>query len=283
LSERSEFSAVFQGGYAVFVFIRHQKIKEINSGMPAYMASYFTTYGVLAIYFPLGNQKVLAMFRRYYHYLICILLFAFFNIGSALADEVKVTEPLSNETYSKSGASKGIVILAVRWDRKPKCGGYENAQLQVIGFDKLPSQKKNDEEAADLLLDNTSQTMTKPRFENYAFLVVPGEYGLSSLQIKVARSDSDVEIVKTPRSAFLKDGGSQDGTFKVGPGEIVYIGHFHIDCYEQPKLWRYFADGRAIFDKYLASIKITYPMLDVTKVQYRLFQTKKFGRDYHLP
>lgn len=48
--------------------------------------------------------------------------------------------------------------------------------------------------------------MTKPVFDNYAFLVEPGEYGLSRLEIKVAKSRSDVGFFKAPRSRFLKAG-----------------------------------------------------------------------------
>lgn len=212
-----------------------------------------------------------------------ILLILCLGLNAAHADNSKVAEPITSDAYKQFGASKGVVLFAVRWDRKWSCGEFENAQLRVIGFDKLPSQRANDDEAPDILLDDAPLIMTKPVFENYALLVEPGDYGLSSLHIKVARSVSDVGVFKIPRSTFLKDGRSLGGTFKVGPGEIVYIGHFYLDCYKQPTLWRFYSEDRDAFDRYLASVKKEHPELDVTKAQFRLFQTTEFGYDYQLP
>ncbi len=211
------------------------------------------------------------------------LLILCLGLNTARADSSKVAEPLTSDAYKQFGASKGVVLFAVRWDRKWNCGGFENAQLRAIGFDKLPTQKPNDDEAPDILLDDAPLIMTKPIFENYALLVEPGEYGLSRLHIKVARSVSDVGVFKIPRSTFLKDGQSSGGTFKVGAGEIVYIGHFYLDCYKQPILWRFYSEDREAFDRYLTAVKKEYPMLDVTKAQFRLFQTTEFGYDFQLP
>jgi hypothetical protein len=120
-------------------------------------------------------------------------------------------------------------------------------------------------------------------FENYAFHVEPGEYGLSRLEIKVAKSRSDVGFFKVPRSKFINDGKSLGGTFTVSAGEAVYLGHFYLDCHQQPILWRYYPEGRDGFNGYLSSVKKIYPALDVQKVVFRLFQTKEFGQDYKLP
>jgi hypothetical protein len=200
----------------------------------------------------------------------------------SFAVETRVVEPLTAEAYEKDRAAKGVVLFAVRWDRRWKCGDFENAQLRLIGFDRLPSQK-TEEEKPDLVVDDAPLIMTKPVFDSYAFLVEPGEYALSGLQIKVARSVSDVGQFKAPRSAFLKDGKSKGGTFSVGAGEIIYIGHFYLDCYQQPILWRYYAEGRDGFDEYLGVVKKNQPFLDITNAQYRLFKTTVFGRDYQLP
>lgn len=78
-------------------------------------------------------------------------------------------------------------------------------------------------------------------------------------------------------------GKSLGGTFDVGAGEAVYLGHFYLDCSQQPILWRYYPEGRDEFNGYLASLKKIYPALDVEKVVFRLFQTKEFGQDYKLP
>ena len=72
----------------------------------------------------------------------------------------------------------------------------------MIGFDKLPSAQANDDVVGDIILDDAPLIMTKPIFDNYAFLVEPGDYGLSRLEIKVARSVSDVGFFKVPRSKF---------------------------------------------------------------------------------
>jgi len=65
--------------------------------------------------------------------------------------------------------------------------------------------------------------------------------------------------------------------------EVVYLGHFYLDCYQQPILWRFYPEGREGFNEYLASLKKIYPALNVEKVAFRLFQTKEFGQEYKLP
>lgn len=204
------------------------------------------------------------------------------SYSAVLAAEQKIAAPLTKDAYEQLGTTRGVVLIAVRWDRKWKCGGYENAQLRTIAFDKQPSQKNNDADQADIFLDDAPLIMTKPAFDNYAFLVEPGEYGLSELQIKVARSVSDVGYFKVNRSSFLKEGKSGGGTFMVNAGEIVYIGHFYLDCLQQPTLWRYYPDGQEAFKAYLGTIKNQFPMLNLDKAVFRLFKTKEFGNDYQL-
>ena len=190
--------------------------------------------------------------------------------------------PLTSEAYAESGKTKGVVLFAVRWDRKWKCASFENAQLRLIAFDKLPSSHAVEDESADLLVADAPLIMTKPRFDDYAFLVEPGEYALSGLHIKAATSISDVRLAKVGRERLLKDGRPEGGTFTAGPGEIVYIGHFYLDCYGEPTLWRYYLEDRDTFNAYLAEAKKKYPDLDFTKAQFRLFKTKFFGNDYEL-
>ena len=76
---------------------------------------------------------------------------------------------------------------------------------------------------------------------------------------------------------------SSCGTFTVKAGELVYIGHFGLDCYKEPTIWRYYPEGREGFDSYKQVIKKQYPFLDVDKMEFRLFKTSKLGRDYELP
>jgi hypothetical protein len=200
------------------------------------------------------------------------------------AADAAVTEQVGARGPAPGHEAKGIVLLSVRWDRRWKCGEFENAQLRVIAFDKLPSMKSSDEDEPDLTLDDAPRVFTKPKFDNYAFVVEPGEYALSRVEVKVARSVSDVGFFRVPRSVFLKDGKAEGGSFKVGAGEAVYIGHFYVTCNAPlPMMWRYYLDGRKVFDEYLFSLKAELPWLDTGSVSFRLFETKAFGLDYKLP
>lgn len=205
------------------------------------------------------------------------------GLHCAIADEARVAEPLTKEAYATVKDKKGIVLLAVRWDRRWKCGGYQNAQLRAVGFDKSPSKKSSDADAPDLLLDGAPEIVNKADFSNYAFLVDPGEYELSGFQIKVARSVSDVGYLTVPRSKLMKNGRSAGGSFTVSAAEIVFIGNFYLDCYRTPTLWRYHSDGREAFEQHLAEFKKAFPMLDTSRAKFRLFETKLFGEPYQLP
>ncbi|MCG8994253.1 hypothetical protein LH435_01300 [Laribacter hongkongensis] len=211
-----------------------------------------------------------------------VALFTTLLHGAEARAQTAVAERITGDAVNTNDQSKGIVLLAVRWDRRWNCARFENAQLRVIAFDKLPAAK-TDDAAPDIVLDDAPLVMTKPVFDNYAFRVEPGEYGLSRLEIKVAKSRSDVGVFKVPRSKFLDDGRSLGGTFTVSTGEVVYLGHFYLDCYQQPRLWRFYPEGRDGFNEYLASLKKVYPALDMEKVIFRLFQTKEFGQNYKLP
>jgi len=190
--------------------------------------------------------------------------------------------PMTDENYLQGSSTKGVVLLSIRWDRKWKCAGFENAQLRALGFDHLPSKHANDSEAVDLLFDDAPLLMTKPQFDDYAYLVEPGEYALSKMHIKVARSTSDVGIFKSERDRLLKDGVAQGGSFTVNAGEVVYIGHFHIDCHQQPNLWRYYLEDQPSFDAYLAKQKKKTPALDTSQARFRLFKSAYFGRNFEL-
>lgn len=193
-----------------------------------------------------------------------------------------VALPLTSENFAEGGTTKGVVLFAVRWDRRWKCGGFENAQLRLLAFDKLPITRTTEDESADLVLADAPLLMTKPRFDDYAFVVAPGEYALVGLHIKAAASVSDVRIAKVGRDRLIKDGRPDGGSFVVNPGEMLYIGHFYLDCFKEPTLWRYYPEDREAFNGYLAGVTKQHPELDASKVQFRLFKTTFFGRDFEL-
>lgn len=214
---------------------------------------------------------------------ICIALLLAALLPRTAAADTDLAKAISGDAVTANDASHGVVLLAVRWDRRWRCGGFENAQLRLIGFDKLPSAKTHDAADADIVLSDAPLVNTKPIFDNYAFLVEPGDYGLSRLEIKAAKSTSDVGFFKVPRSKLLEAGKPLGGSFTVGAGEVIYIGHFYLECKPQPTLWRFYPNGRPAFDEYLASLKNVYPRLEVQKVLFRLFRTERFGYDYQLP
>jgi hypothetical protein len=111
----------------------------------------------------------------------------------------------------------------------------------------------------------------------------PGEYGLATFTIKVALSVTDVKIVGVGRARLFEGRKPIGGTFHVNAGELVYIGHFGLDCYKEPTIWRYYPEGRDGFDSYKKVIKKQYPFLDVDNMQFRLFETSVLGRNYVLP
>jgi hypothetical protein len=45
---------------------------------------------------------------------------------------------LTEKAYAAEGQQKGTILLQVNWGRTWHCGKYENAQLQLLVFSKLP-------------------------------------------------------------------------------------------------------------------------------------------------
>ena len=108
-------------------------------------------------------------------------------------------------------------------------------------------------------------------------------FALSYFDVKVARSARDTSGFKAARSHLTKEGKALAGSFEVGAGEIVYIGHFFLDCSRQPIPWRYYLENRDIFEKYKGHIKKRWPMIDAERTEFRLFRTKDFGNEFILP
>jgi hypothetical protein len=185
--------------------------------------------------------------------------------------------------YADTGRTKGLVVLSVNWGRKWGCGGFQNASLRELSFDRLPTAKQKDDEMGDLVLEPPLRLGSRPDITDYVFLVEPGEYALSFFSIKVGRSESDVGYLRYGRSQLVGDGKTLGGSFTAKAGESVYIGEFFLECTGKPTLWRYYEEDRDSFRRKMAAVRRRYPFLDVDKVQFRLFSTKIFGRPYDLP
>jgi hypothetical protein len=151
----------------------------------------------------------------------------------------------------------------------------------VIGFDKVGSQKSEDD-AADLMLESPSRLFVDPVYIDYAVVMPAGEYALSGFAIKVAKSVSDVGYWTANRNELIPKGEIRAGSFTVKPGETVYIGHFFIERTSSgPAIWRFYKTADQ-FDEYVGGIKKKYKFIDLSDVHYRLFDTKSMGQDYSL-
>jgi hypothetical protein len=93
----------------------------------------------------------------------------------------------------------------------------------------------------------------------------------------------DVGHYKGERSGLIYEGKSKAGSFTVGAGEIVYIGHFALDCAFEPMPWRYYPESRDAFATYLQGLSKELPGIAVDRVKFRLFKTTIMGRPFELP
>ncbi|WP_413664766.1 hypothetical protein ACG1BZ_05680 [Microbulbifer sp. CNSA002] len=194
----------------------------------------------------------------------------------------KASSVLTEDYYHDTKVTNGVVLLDVNWGRWWDCGGYENAQLVSMAFDKLPMSSINNEAEPALVLHSPSRLAVDPVFTNYAYSLEPGEYAISAFSIKAAKSVSNVGFLTAQRDKLYSAGKPVGGTFTVKPGEAVFIGNFYLDCAYGPTLWRYHSDGREAFDDQVKEYASRFPYLDLTNVQFRLFKTKEFGNDYEL-
>ncbi len=199
-------------------------------------------------------------------------------IFSVFPSLVISAEPVSlNENNYK--ADLGVIILQINWGRSWKCGQFENAQLQALTFTKSAAGHT---ENASLDLETPSKLFVDSEFIPYAFVIQPGEYFLSSFDVKAARSKTEVLHIKGSKDNLIKEGKSFGGSFTVNPGEIVYIGHFGLDCGAEPFLWRFYINGRQDFERYIKGFREKYPFVKKVPVQFRLFSTQIFGNPYSL-
>ncbi len=191
---------------------------------------------------------------------------------------VAAAEPvnLSESTYQPD---LGVLIIQVNWGRTLKCGQFENAQLQALSFTKSPMDTP---QPISLELVTPSKLFVDNKFLPYAFAVQPGEYVLTAFDVKVARSVSDVAHIVGSKENLVKDGKPLGGSFTVNPGEVVYVGHFGLDCGAEPFLWRSYIDGRADFKKYIAGFREKFPFANLLPAHFRLFSTQSLGRPFTL-
>lgn len=207
---------------------------------------------------------------KFLRYTIALLL--------VLPSLVVAAEPvnLSEEAYKPD---RGVIIVQINWGRAWKCGQYENAQLQALTFTKSPIDSL---EQVSLVLEPPSKLFVDNKFLPYAFIVQPGDYVLTGFDVKTARSASDVAHIIGSKNTLIKDGKPMGGSFTVSPGEIVYIGHFGLDCGVEPFLWRNYIDGREEFERYIAGFRQKYPFVKSVPVQFRLFSTQLLGNPFSL-
>lgn len=211
-------------------------------------------------------------------------LFVALALPNCTADPVDtpVASEATSRAYVQERSSKGVVVLSVNWGRKWHCGGFENAELKEIFFDRLPTAKKGDE-IGDLVLKGPSGLYSKWEFIDYVFLAEPGEYALSYCSIRAVRSASEAGYLRRSRNDLIPSGRVRGGSFAVKAGEAVYIGQFSLPDTGEPRLWRYYPEGRKAFRDVITRVGRKYSFLDVDSVQFRLFQADMFGQPYELP
>lgn len=203
-------------------------------------------------------------------------------IATAVAAEPVVVREVTRKAYQAGIADNAVVVFDVNWGRRWNCGGYENAELMRIEFDRITGESKAPGAKADFVVTGPWRLIRERRFLNYAFILPPGTYALSGFSIKVASSITEVGYLNANRSELIKNGVPEGGTFTVAAGEIVFIGNFFLDCQTGPILWRYYTEGEN-FQNHVAEFMAKYPFLEAARFQYRLFRSEHFGIDYELP
>lgn len=191
-------------------------------------------------------------------------------------------EKLKSKSFKKLGTSMGVVIVDANWGRTWGCGGYDNAQLTDMKFELVsPSDKNADKKHSEIVLEAPSRLFVNEEFSTYGFIVEPGDYALTEFRIKVARSHNEVGYLQAERSDLVEGDVYSGGLLNVGAGEVVYVGHFGLDCTMSPMPWRYYLQGDDAFDEYLAALRKKFKFLKGVDVDYRLFATTNFGEDFN--
>lgn len=182
---------------------------------------------------------------------------------------------LIKKNYEGFKNEKAVVIYGANWGRHWGCGDMANAQLRNITFSRIDVVSKDANE--ELILKAPFSFSNKNIFESYVIIVDPGKYALTGFDIKMADLSQNVRHLEPDKDSLISNGDYVGGTFTVNAGEVVYIGHFGLDCLESPILWRYYIE-KEDFKEYVTELKRKYTFLFDKEVVYRLFQTTKFGK-----
>jgi hypothetical protein len=209
---------------------------------------------------------------------IAVVAFA----AASLAHAADAPVPFTSAAYEAAG-NKAVVLVSANWARRWRCGAFENAALQSLGFDHAQAKKEDPTDKVDLLIEDSSFLPAGQSFVNFAYIIEPGEYLLSSYKIKAAKSVSRVGYFTGDRGSLISEGKSKAGNFTVAPGEVVYIGHFALDCAKAPMPWRYYPEDKPAFAKYLEAVARQYSGLPIEKAKFRLFETTVLGTPFSLP
>lgn len=188
---------------------------------------------------------------------------------------------LSEESYANGGDELGVAIFEVNWGRRWECGNYENAQLQRLTFTARSSQSGRFD-GTELLLEAPSRLFVDNAFTATAIMINPGIYALTGFDVKTARSITDVGHYVGTEKELLVGGEPQAGSFTVAAGEIVYIGHFGLDCGDEVIPWRYYLSDREMFEDYVQGFRETFPFTNTIDVEFRLFETNTIGTPFSL-
>ena len=202
---------------------------------------------------------------------ILIIIFVF-STSKAFADYDKLTK----KNYESSKAERAVVLYGVNWGRRWGCAGFENVQLQKLTFSRIDSDSKSID-GEDIVLNNPAKLLSQNVSNAYAIIINPGEYALTGFDVKISKSVTEIGHLKAESKDLFENGKPVGGTFKVNAGEIVYIGEFGLDCAYEPIPWRYYI-LKEDFGDYVDGLKEKYKFIDDKEVDYRLFQTNKFGQ-----
>ena len=212
--------------------------------------------------------------RQPHRYCLALVLFVW-----ALTATAGQPEALSSKAFAKYMPDQGIVIFEVNWGRKWGCAGVENAQLERLTFSRLPL----DESSAKLDLKTPSKLFVNDQYVPYAYVVDPGTYAISGFDVKVAKSQWDVGHIVATKDHLFENGTPLGGTFEVSANEVVYIGHFGLDCAQETIPWRYYIEDKSGFDGLVSGFRHDFPFAASLPVRYRLFATTMFGQPFSLP
>lgn len=190
-------------------------------------------------------------------------------------------ETLSEDGYAAAAGELGVIIFEANWGRRWNCGSYENAQLQRLTFTSR-SPESDEFDGIELEVETPSRLFVDNEFTPMAIMVEPGTYALTGFDVKVARSMSDVGHYLGTKKELLPDGQPWGGTFSIVAREIVYLGHFGLDCGDEVIPWRYYLTERQGFESYVDGFREVFPFTASTDVEYRLFETESIGRAFAL-